>query len=312
MKPSVDRISNYATLLGLTEIGLGSILHALKVPLTGTFLCCNQIFLLSRASLEGSNRLETGTISFIAALLKSLAPIGKKITPMIALFLQGAFFNCAILILGNNSLGRMVGGFLAVLSSICQPLLFYYFLYGQLFIETLITGLQALSKEIYLSDNSLLYAYALYTGIKLFLGTASAYAASRLSEEVVAHYFNKITTRVHSSVRFKYNPLKGAFKDVIKPFFVLSALATGLFLFWKENNYTHLLQHFMRTFGLGFLCFYLIRSLPLDRISKRMIQWGSPTFHSSWEKTLIQIQEPLQSLRHESIQEHNGSHSDRT
>lgn len=309
---NIERISSYATLLGLAEMGLGSFLHALKIPFSGTLLCANQIFLLSRASLEGSKRFETGAISCIAALLKSCAPIGKKITPMIALFLQGALFNSALLLFGNNRLGRMAGGLFAMLSSICQPLFFYYLLYGQLFIETLVTGSQTFSKELNLSEDSLLYAFAFFTSLKLILGIFSAYAASQLSEETVHRYLKKIAKPAKSSSSFIGNPLKGAFKDIIKPFFLFTALATGLFLFWKEKDYMTLLQHMMRTFGLGFLCFYLVRSLPVERIISRWTQKGSSPFLAAWKKTLTQIQSPLLDLPRVSIPAESESHSGQT
>jgi hypothetical protein len=309
---AVERISYYATLLGLTEIGLGGFLHSLKIPFTGTFLCANQIFILSRASLDGSHRLETSTISLIAALLKTLSPTGKKITPMIALFLQGALFNAALILFGDNGCGRIVGGIFAMLSSILQPLFFYYLLYGHLFFDTLIAGSQEMSTRFNLSENSLIAAFALFTGIKLTLGIFAAYAASRAPEEAIGRYLKKVTRPFQSSSAFGKTPIKGALSDLFKPFFLFSILATGFFLFWKERELATVLQHVLQTFAIAFLCFYCLRSLPLNRLLDILDQKKGSLFFDAWKKTLNAIQLSRQRLPHESLPSGDGSHSGQT
>lgn len=48
-KVEVEILGREAAALSLVEIGLGSILHGLKMPFTGYFLSLNQGFFLSRA-----------------------------------------------------------------------------------------------------------------------------------------------------------------------------------------------------------------------------------------------------------------------
>lgn len=307
---SLDRISSYAAILALSEMGLGGFLHALKVPFTGTILCANQIFLLSKASLEGAAKWETGSISVIGALLKSLSPIGKKITPMIALFMQGALYNVALLLFGNNVIGRLAGALLAMLWSILQPLFFYYILYGNLFLETMIAGSRELSKSLHLADNSFLYAFGALTAIKLFLGVSAVYAASRISAQAMERYLKKIARPLQNrppASKIKH-PIYWAIQDLFKPLFLISASATGLFLFWKEMEYGTLIEHLLRTFGLGFLCFFALRSIPLHYLLK-----GSSLFQGAWEKTLNRMQEPpLRDLPSEALPNGDESHSAQT
>src|SRR5262245_25316383 len=114
----IDVCGTYAALLSASEIGLGSILHTFQVPFSGHFLSLNQIFILSRASTEvgrNGSLLIPGSISFIAAALKSLSPSGKKLTPMLAIGMQGILFNTGIVLIGHNIAGRIFGACIASL-----------------------------------------------------------------------------------------------------------------------------------------------------------------------------------------------------
>lgn len=110
---SVEQIGIHATALSLSEVGLGSIMHALHIPFTGTLLSLNQIFLLTRSLSQVSLKSRTFSpfsISASAALIKCLTPIGKKLTPMLAICMQGMLYNLGILCFGNTLLGRLIGG----------------------------------------------------------------------------------------------------------------------------------------------------------------------------------------------------------
>jgi hypothetical protein len=78
---NAEEIGKKAALLSIVEIGLGSFLHAFSIPFAGHFLSLNQGFILTRAAIETNDRRSPGIISAVAALLKSLSPAGKKLTP---------------------------------------------------------------------------------------------------------------------------------------------------------------------------------------------------------------------------------------
>jgi hypothetical protein len=131
----VELIGREAAYLSAVEIGLGSLLHSLHVPFTGYFLSLNQGFFLSRAIAQGRElpraRLIPASISSIAALLKSLSPSGKKLTPMLAISMQGLWFCAGTLLFGATLAGAVVGSVLCGLWAFVQPLLLFSVLYGK-------------------------------------------------------------------------------------------------------------------------------------------------------------------------------------
>ena len=115
--------------LSLTELGLGSLLHALHVPLTGSLLSLNQGLFLSRITRTNSlhkqdhkrNRTLAFEVSSVTALLKSMSPVGKRLTPMLAIAVQGFLFTVGILVMGENLLGVIVGSMLLATWGMAQP-----------------------------------------------------------------------------------------------------------------------------------------------------------------------------------------------
>ncbi len=98
---SEDVVTEYTVLLGCTEIGFGSIVHGLRIPMGGHALSVNQGIVLTLAAKKCSSGAEaakyTNTISIYSSILKSLSPAGKKLTPMLALSCQGILFSFGFL-----------------------------------------------------------------------------------------------------------------------------------------------------------------------------------------------------------------------
>ncbi|MCX6118095.1 MAG: hypothetical protein NT027_11180 [Proteobacteria bacterium] len=123
--------------LCLTEIGLGSTLHGFHVPFAGSILSLNQIYVMSVVSRIFVDAKKAGSkiieISVIAALFKSLSPVGKKLTPMVAISIQGWLFSLPVIFFGNNILGLCLGAVLSASWGIIQPIAFACLLYGSIF-----------------------------------------------------------------------------------------------------------------------------------------------------------------------------------
>ena len=92
-------IAYYATILSTAEFALGSLLHALHIPCSGYLLSLNQIFILTRAASSSVAKRSfslPSSISTVVALLKTLAPVGKKLMPMFAITMQGILFSTGL------------------------------------------------------------------------------------------------------------------------------------------------------------------------------------------------------------------------
>lgn len=277
----VNLIGAYAGLLAMTEIGLGGILHASRIPLRGQLLSLNQIFLLMRASSDDpyTSRLSPAAISSIAAVLKSLGPIGNKLTPMLAIATQGVLFTFGIVLFGHNFFGRLVGGILSSFWAFLQPILLYGLLLGPSGERALKTGIKELTRVLPLTEEMLLYTVIGIVMIKVVIVILMSAFVKKLPQSWIASYSKKISGFMPTQEpkkQTKKEALRGAYKQLCKPFFLLSVALTALILFLAERNYSVLIRHLLQPLALGFVVFFGMRLLPLDKIASRLEKQSSP------------------------------------
>jgi nucleoside-triphosphatase THEP1 len=126
-KPDIPDIWLKAALLGSLwasiEIILGSFLHNMRIPMTGTLLSA-----VGASILIGGHQLwpEKGLFwraGLICAVMKSISPSAVIIGPMIGIFMEGVLLQLGIRLLGTNTLGYMVSGALAVSWSMVQKII---------------------------------------------------------------------------------------------------------------------------------------------------------------------------------------------
>ena len=109
--------------LALTEITLGNLLHLARVPFRGHLLAMNQALILCRATREKNEFWRALELSAGAAWVKLISCNSKKITPALALCIQGFLF----------SLGRTAGGFAGCYALLLWPTLQRFASLGLLF-----------------------------------------------------------------------------------------------------------------------------------------------------------------------------------
>lgn len=265
----IDRIGIYAGLLATTEIGLGGILHAARIPLRGQFLSLNQIFILMRLSVESkdSSRFNSLIVSNIAALLKSLTPIGNKLTPMLAISMQGLLFNLGIFLFGHSFAGRVFGGCCASCWATIQPLLLYGIIFGNSGLKALFFGIKGLEQFFPRTQELLFYILATIILMKMLLVIVLAYLASSLSDKQVTSYITKISGFTMPAQQ--KGKISGAVRQICRPVFLLSVSLTALLLFFSEGNPASFLRHLLQPLAAGFLLFYLLRLLPVEKMIQR-------------------------------------------
>lgn len=270
-----------AALLAGIELGLGGFLHALHVPLTGTILSLNQAFLLSHMSSCGPTSWWAPTqVSGIAASIRSLAPMGKKMTSVLAIAMQGLLFNLGTLLFRNHLVGRLLGGVLLSLWGWVQPILFYSFLFGS-------TGLQAVSfgVEKFLGG----YQGVMWVVFGLvFFKAIVALGAVLLGEWISAKSFRTYHEKMyqwslkrmallqedHEEVPLSQRVL-AALRDLLCPLFLLGWMGSLAFLFMIEAETSLWLRVGVQSLAMGWLAFFISRSLP-RRFRKKMKEWLCP------------------------------------
>lgn len=265
-----SEIGKNAALLSLIEVGLGSLLHGMKIPFAGHFLSLNQGLILTRATLKSGERRDAPIISTTAALLKSLSPAGKKLTPMLAIAMQGQLYFAGLALLGTNIAGMFLGMTLLCLWGFIQPLAVYYLLYG----ETLITVIDGLMKDwsqwLPLSWQGLLWLSVGVVTFKIILGLIVVVMAHRLTDTQVDKLELWARKQKPSGAKMSLSPVKGALKDMSTPLFLFSWLLTLIFYFLANSEHSVSAWIILRPLAVGFILFYLARRIPISWIENKL------------------------------------------
>ena len=124
------RIGLFGGASGMIEAGLGSALHAAKIPFRSTFLSALQGAMMVFAGFGLTQPGRVMWVSFISSGLKALSPAGSRLRPMLAIFAQGFLFGSTVQLLGWNMIAIAVGGMLIGLWAALQGFFLEYLMLG--------------------------------------------------------------------------------------------------------------------------------------------------------------------------------------
>jgi hypothetical protein len=273
---------SYITLLSLTEIGVGSLVHAFRIPLGGHLLSLNQGLVLVQASRtippSDAGQLSRGrvarsasNIALVSAMLKSLSPAGKRLTPMLAISVQGLLFSLGVVIAGVGRLGLSLGMILSSLWAFAQPLLLAWLFVGARFWEALDSVWQKIAEPLGLGGLSpvgmLLVCAVLKASVAVSLVWISDRIGSRMSQRLAERGSDLLRRRAlpkDSGVR--KNSLRAAFRDLASPLVGVSLALSVLFAFYDGGDSVKLVWAALRPLSLAFVSFYFLRVVPTEKI----------------------------------------------
>ena len=271
-------IAFYASFLSIAEIGLGGLLHSLRVPFTGFLLSLNQIFLLNHAQVSTkptAPQLLASSISTVAAVMKSLAPIGKKLMPMLAITVQGLLYTSGVVLFGNTFIGRSFGSCLASIWGFVQPILLYYCFFGEALFQSLHMACEKLSSSFGITQNFIVTIVIGCVAVKVFFALLIALYTPSLSKKYFEKYLQTLAFANSTTKIFPETPsqkpailkqVRLAFKDLCKPLFLISFALTTLFFYFQESTPNWLVWGILRPLGLGFFYFFIVRQLPYEKL----------------------------------------------
>ncbi len=125
------RIGLFGGASGMVEAGLGSALHAAKIPFRSTFLSALQGAMMVFAGFGLTQPGRVMWVSFISSGLKALSPAGSRLRPMLAIFVQGFLFGSTVQILGWNVIAIALGGMFIGLWAALQGFFLEYLMLGR-------------------------------------------------------------------------------------------------------------------------------------------------------------------------------------
>ncbi|HOK26743.1 MAG TPA: nucleoside-triphosphatase [Bacteroidales bacterium] len=156
------------------EIILGSFLHNLKIPISGTILSFIGVWILISFQLVWKDKGLIWRAGLICALMKSISPSAIILGPMIGIFTESLIIEITTRLLGRNFLAYIIGGALAVLSTLVQKIINLIILYGPDLIKILDNLYRFAVKQIGMEQLNPVYVIAAITALYLLAGMAGA------------------------------------------------------------------------------------------------------------------------------------------
>jgi len=167
------------------EIIVGSLLHNLHIPFSGTLLATfSVIWMISFLQIWN----ESGLIwraGLICGLMKSLSPSAVILGPMTGIMMEALFMDLVIYLLGRNMIAYIMAGIAALLSTILHKLASLFILYGNDLVSIYVNLFRFIQKQLGLqnADPGDLVAgiFAMY----ILVGAAAALAGFYLGKRAL-------------------------------------------------------------------------------------------------------------------------------
>jgi nucleoside-triphosphatase THEP1 len=251
------------------EIILGSFFHNLRIPFAGTILAMNSVALMVAFNQVWKVKGLFWRAGLIAALMKSISPSAILLGPMIGIFTEALLMEISTRTFGRNMLGYLVGGALALSSTIFHKIVSLLVYYGFDFVTVLVNLYDYAVKQIGYPQLKPETALWFLIGIYVFLGIASSvfgYTIGRKARRAPDKHTKSET--ISLSLDKKLFGLDEGQKFSVKILFLhLFIIAVCLVMI---NSYSFLLGSIFIILYVVFCIFYYKRSL---RHLKRPFFW---------------------------------------
>jgi len=156
------------------EIILGSFLHNLKIPVSGTILSFIGVWILISFQQIWKDKGLIWRTGLICALMKSISPSAIILGPMIGIFTESLIIEIITRILGRNFIAYIIGGGLAVLSTLVQKIINLIILYGLDLVKILDNLYRFAVKQIGMEQLSPVYLIIAIAVLYILAGMAGA------------------------------------------------------------------------------------------------------------------------------------------
>lgn len=262
-------IVSYIATLAAIEVGLGAFLHSFRIPFSGHSLSLNQIFILTRATIDSGDKSAGRDISTVCALMKTMSPAGKKLTPMLAITAQGHLYSIGVAIFGSNIAGYVFGAILLSLWAFIQPICIYLILFGEDLIYLLNYFVKKLNHIINTDINNIIEVLILLILVKMILAVLVSLIAYKISPERLSLY-NKWAIS-HKKVKKKsrsQNRYLAALQDLVNPMFIFSYSLFIIFFVFVKSELSPSIWFLLRPFAVGYTIFLIMRIIPTSWVSK--------------------------------------------
>jgi hypothetical protein len=275
-----------AAQLSITEIGVGSIGHGFKIPLTGQLLSLNQLgFLLNALNRDGLPRSSAFQISGIASVLKSFSPAGQRLGPMLSIAMQGFLFWLGTVLFGLNIFGQLIGALLLSLWAFIQPFITLFLIYGKDGADLIEYYVNRVSDDYQFIAISIGAAISIVVLMKIMIAISMVILSLKFGRMIKLIDESNIQKKLLKNMpTTSKNPFFGALRDITKPLFVMSFILMIIFVWQLQSELSQKIWMLLRPLGVAFIIFYVLRS---PWVAKKMILLSnrSEKFKKIYEKS---------------------------
>ena len=181
------KASIIGTIWAASEIILGSFLHNLRVPFSGTILTTIAVVLLISVSFVWKEKGIFWRAGLICALMKTLSPSAVIFGPMIAIFTESLLLEGAVRILGRSYLGFIVGSVLAVSWTFVQKTINFLIFYGFNIVEVYKSLTIFAEKQLSLNFEIFWLPILIILLVYAFVGIFSAFVGIKTGKKLISH-----------------------------------------------------------------------------------------------------------------------------
>ncbi len=186
-KTSIAYTAVFGSLWGVTEATLGSVMHMLNLPLSGSVLSTVGMIIVLIARGVNPQRGSTLMMALIAAMIKIMSFATVKLGPFVGILLEGVILEMILTIFSPNFLGFMLSGIIVSVYPLIQTLTVKTILFGADFIPVILEMAEGFSHRIGFGAGW--WILGLYVSIHFVFGVGGALFAwlikSQLNKKII-------------------------------------------------------------------------------------------------------------------------------
>jgi len=175
-------IAVFGTFWGLLEASLGSVLHALRIPFSGSILSALGLIILLTARTVNNVRGSSLLMGLIAGTIKMLGFATIKLGPFVGITMEGLIVEVVASGMGIGLSGFLLAGTLVGIYPILQAVVTKSILFGANFVPVILETAQGFSDSVGMALGW--WLLGLYIVIHLIFGLTAALVAWLIQKRI--------------------------------------------------------------------------------------------------------------------------------
>lgn len=188
-----------------SEIVIGSFLHNLRVPFSGSILTAIGVILLISISYKWNEKGLFWRAGLICAIMKTLSPSAVIFGPMIAILSEALMMELSVRILGRTAAGYITGAVLAMSWSLVQRVLTLIVFYGTSIIDVYTELADMAQKQTGIQADMVWLPLLILLSADILMGVITAITGLRLGRRIASEADVNITPDQNYKIKNRFN-----------------------------------------------------------------------------------------------------------